>query len=140
MYRWKALRGHGRPVSWGPVLVGGCAALLAAAVVSVVVGRVTRGDAVTTAVTSCGLGVPGAALVDYRLTNGDRAIHSYRVHVSVASGRTVLGSGTSLVTDVAGGATSHARALVPVVASAAGGTCEVHAEVFDVGLGHHRSN
>jgi len=135
MYRWKSVP-LGR-VPLGRVLVGVSAALLVAAAGSVVLGRGSRPDAVTTAVTACGLDVPGAAQVTYRLTNRDRTWHGYRVHVSVIDGHGVLGSGTSLLGHVAAGATSEAKALVPLSARTGGALCEVHAEVFDADTGHH---
>jgi hypothetical protein len=127
-----------RPGPGGLLLVGVCGVLLlAAALVSGLDGRAAGPGAVTTAVTACGLDVPGAAQVAYRLTNGDGARHGYRVHVSVTDGRSVLGSTVSLVNGVAGGATAQARALVPVASSATAATCAVHAEVFDAATGHH---
>jgi hypothetical protein len=128
---------------WGPSLLGACGVLLvAAAFVSVVDGRAAASNGVTTAVTACGLDVPGAAQVGYRLTNGDRARHGYRVHISVTDGRSVLGSTVGLVNGVAAGATAQARALVPVAPNPgrAAATCVVHAEVFDADTGHHASD
>jgi hypothetical protein len=118
-------------------VVAASVGLVWAAHVSVVDGRAAATDGVTTTVTACGLAVPGAAQVGYRLTNGDRARHGYRVHVSVTDGRSVLGSTVSLVNGVAAGATAQARALVPVASSGAAATCVVHAEVFDAATGHH---
>jgi hypothetical protein len=117
--------------------VGASGGLLCAALVSAVDDRASASDGVTTTVIACGLDVAGAAQVGYRLTNGDRARHGYRVHVSVVDGRRVLGSTVSLVNGVAAGATAQARALVPMASSDAVATCLVHAEVFDVDTGHH---
>jgi hypothetical protein len=141
MHRWifRLRRRLPRP-SWRFALVGVCVVLLAAALVSVLTVRGSGPDAVTAAVTACDLDTPGAAQVDYRLTNGDRASHGYRVHVTVTGRQGLLGSGVSLVTHVSAGATSRARALVPVASGALGAICAVHAVVFDADTGHHASN
>jgi hypothetical protein len=138
MYRWMApLVRWRRPAPWGLVLIGSCVALLGAAALSVAGHGKARPSGTTTAVTACGLDVPGAAQVAFQLTNGDLASHGYRVHVSVTDGRTVFGSGISLVNNVAAGTTSSARALVPVTPGASHASCAVHAEIFDVDTGHH---
>jgi hypothetical protein len=141
MYRsWLRRAGRRRSRPWGLVLIGVSGLLCGAALVSVLDGRAAGAAAATTAVTACDLAVPGAAQVGYRLTNGDRTSHGYRVHVSVTDGRSVLGSTVSLVNGVAGGATAQARALVPVASTGAAAACVVHAEVFDADTGHHRSD
>jgi hypothetical protein len=142
MHRWNSvLTPWLRRVPLGPALIGLCVMLLAAAVVTVLLAdEQPRPAALTTTVTTCNLKVQGAAQVSYTLTNGDRATHGYLVHVSVANGTSVLGSGTSLLNHVAAGATSNAQALVPVASVGPGATCAIHAEVFDADTGHHASN
>ena len=52
----------------------------------------------------CDLGAPGAAQVTYAITNRDRAEHSYKIDITVASGSRVLGSGSSLINRIEPGA------------------------------------
>jgi len=85
----------------------------------------------------CDLGAPGAAQVTYAITNRDRAEHSYKIDITVASGSRVLGSGSSLINRIEPGAKVTGRALVPVTGDLTGASCRVRGAVHDGHAGHH---
>lgn len=119
-------------------IVGAAVALLVAAVL---VDLRLRGAAdpsrVTTEVTGCDLGSYGAAQVDYRLRNGDRDEHTYKIEIWVKNGNVLVGYTVSEVNDVPAGTTTTGSALIPVTPGATDATCTVAATAND-GLPGHR--
>jgi hypothetical protein len=120
-------------------LTAGGAALLAAALAFVVLRPepVTRAGRVTTNVTGCDLSSYGAAQVTFTVRNDDRSAHGYRVDLTVVTGTTPVGAGTSLVALVEPGTTATAHALVPLTGNAADARCLARASAHDGGAGHH---
>src|SRR5690349_15718742 len=79
------------------LLVGSESALLVAGLVAgVLLDRPppSTPDQVATHVQVCDFAGPGAAAVTFDVSNGDRAEHSYQVHLLVLGGAKTLGSGT----------------------------------------------
>ena len=93
-------------------------------------------DRFGTTVRACDLGARGSATVTFDLNNGDIDIHNYQVHLIVTAGRGTLGSGTSLVNHVAGGATGNGRILVPVTGDLRGAHCQLWADLWEGPTGH----
>lgn len=121
-------------------VIGGALALVGAAVVTDLrLGGPGDPTRVTTQVTDCDLSSYGAAQVGYRLRNGDRAEHTYKIEIWVKSGDTPVGYTVSEVNFVGVGETTTGRALIPVTGSVTGVSCSVLATAYDGRPGHRHS-
>jgi hypothetical protein len=123
----------------GALAVGGVALVVAALAVVLRPAPAPAAAPVTATVTGCELASYGAAQVTFSVTNGDRTVHGYRIDLTVLSGTTPVGAGTSLIDGVDPGTTASGQALVPLTGGATQATCLVRANVHDGHSGHDRS-
>jgi hypothetical protein len=120
----------------GAVAAGGVALVVAALTVAPHPDPAPAAAPVTATVTGCDVSSFGAAQVTFSVTNRDRTAHGYRVDLTVLSGTTPVGAGTSLIDGVDPGATASGQALIPLAGGATEATCLARADVHDGHSGH----
>ena len=112
-------------------------ALSLAAALSSAAAPVPSGGGVQARIADCVVSA-GAAQITYVITNNDLAEHAYRVELTVDNGTTRIGSGVSLLPQVAPGSSATARAMVPTTVLSTVPTCTARAAVYYGELvGHH---